>query len=196
MYNMAISNEPIQSNDKKINTKIVALILVFTLVVSGILAYVFNIGDMKKKTAKFINPIFKKKSSKEVEEKKKIADDMERLELEKEKILQLQTKLDTIRTDLELREKELTERETELMQREEEIESLQLQLSQKVDDIKSISKLYENMDAQRAAQILTELDDVETVILILKNIKKEKTADILENMDPKTAAYITNKMLQ
>ena len=82
------------------------------------------------------------------------------------------------------------------MQREEEIESLQLQLSQKVDDIKSISKLYENMDAQRAAQILTELDDVETVILILKNIKKEKTADILENMDPKTAAYITNKMLQ
>lgn len=196
MYNMAISNEPIQSNDKKINAKIVALILVFTLVVSGILAYVFNIGDMKKKTAKFINPIFKKKSSKEVEEKKKIADDMERLELEKEKILQLQTKLDTIRTDLELREKELTERETELMQREEEIESLQLQLSQKVDDIKSISKLYENMDAQRAAQILTELDDVETVILILKNIKKEKTADILENMDPKTAAYITNKMLQ
>ncbi len=193
---MAISNEPIQSNDKKINAKIVALILVFTLVVSGILAYVFNIGDMKKKTAKFINPIFKKKSSKEVEEKKKIADDMERLELEKEKILQLQTKLDTIRTDLELREKELTERETELMQREEEIESLQLQLSQKVDDIKSISKLYENMDAQRAAQILTELDDVETVILILKNIKKEKTADILENMDPKTAAYITNKMLQ
>ena len=69
-------------------------------------------------------------------------------------------------------------------------------LSTRIDDIKQIAKMYENMDSEQAALVLSEIEDNTQVIQILKNMSRQKSAEILGLMEPKRAADITNVMLQ
>lgn len=193
---MIMSNEAVKSSEiGKSGKSIIIIILMAIVIASLIFLYFFNIGGIRDNTSKLLNSIFKKSADKEVMQEKETQKAMEQIELEKEKILYAQAKLNDAKLELDTKQKELENRETELLEREKEIDQLEEQLSQKVEDIKIVSKLYEQMDAQRAAEILTELENMDTIIAILKNVKKENTAEILENMDPKTAANITNMML-
>ena len=73
---------------------------------------------------------------------------------------------------------------------------MQENLSSQFEDVRQIAKLYENMDAEQAALILTEIEDNSRIILILKNMSRQKSAEIMGLMEPKKAAELTKAMLQ
>lgn len=193
---MVMPNEAVKPREgRKSRKSVIIFILVAIVIASLAFIYLLNIGGIKTNTVKLLNSIFKKSADREVMREIETQKTMEQIQLEKEKISYAQTKLNEAKLEIDTKQKELEDRETELLEREKEIDQLEEQLSRKVEDIKNVSKLYEQMDAERAAEILMEIENMDTIIAILKNIKKENTAEILENMDPKTAANITNMML-
>src|SRR5690606_3046014 len=110
--------ESVQINsEKRMSSRTVALILILILIVSGVLAYIFNIGGLKEKTSNIFETIFKNKTDKELEQEKVLEK-----EIEKNEILELQTELDSLKFDLELKQNQLEEKETKLLEREKEIE--------------------------------------------------------------------------
>ena len=81
-----------------------------------------------------------------------------------------------------------------MLEKEREIERLSERLSVQYEDLTELTKIYEKMDGEEAAAILSQIEDTHQVILIIKNLRKEKSAEILGLMDAKIAADILSEM--
>ncbi|NLN42426.1 MAG: hypothetical protein GX160_10750 [Clostridiales bacterium] len=175
---------------------IIFIIAIFVLIFAA-LAFVFDIGGMKKVAYSIIGKDLGRQTMTgmtaiEIELKK----EEEYIEAEKTKLSALRTDLENYKTELDNRAKELDEREMLLKEKEQDIERLKETLSGQFQDLMEIVKIYENMNGDEAAAILSQMEDTEKVILILKNLKKEKSAEILGLMNPEDAAKIVDGLLE
>lgn len=183
--------------DKKGRTRSITFIIIIFLLIFAALAIVFDIGGIKKFAYSIIGKALDKETmagmtAVEIELKK----EKEFIEAEKTKLSALRTDLENYRAELDNRAKELDEREMLLEEKEQEIDRLNESLSEQFQDLMEIVKIYENMNSDEAAAILSQMEDTEKVILIFKNLKKEKSAEILGLMNPEDAARIVDRLLE
>lgn len=120
------------------------------------------------------------------------------------KISELETKEEEYNStifNLNKREKEVTDKEKELDAKEKDLEKKETELTilknsvqtgQK--DINSMAKMFELMDAKKAAKALSDMEKVEDIIVLLANMDSEKSALILNNMDSKMATKIMDEV--
>lgn len=171
---------------------IILVLLLFVVIAAGLLVF-FNVGGIRDTVMGFL---FSSKagSNQQSEESLKLQQELKALEDEKNRLKDFENQLNTLKSQLESRQQELEQRELKLQEREKEIDELQQKLSAQFENIKDIAKLYENMEGEQAASILSEMSDNQLVIQILKNMSEEKSAEILGLMDAKKAADLTRQM--
>lgn len=58
----------------------------------------------------------------------------------------------------------------------------------------SLAKIYENMEPEQAAEIISRIENKEFVVKILVNMAKENAANVLANMNPDTASELSSLM--
>ncbi|HZJ82629.1 MAG TPA: hypothetical protein VFD57_02355 [Clostridia bacterium] len=187
-----------QTKGKKTNRApriLIISLLSVVLIVGGTLVIVFNIGGIKDIALSF----FIKDGAKL--DMGIISSQESELEKEREFVKSEQTKLTALRTDLESfkaqlksREEELNEKEMLISDKEQELDRKTEDLSGQFQDVRELTKIYESMDGEDAAAILSEIEDNEQVLIILKNIKRDKSAEILGLMERKKAADILSNM--
>lgn len=66
----------------------------------------------------------------------------------------------------------------------------------KIDEIKQLAKIYENMDAEDAADIMSRLYDVSHMAAILFYMKPAPAADVMSSMPADLAARVTTELLR
>lgn len=181
---------------KKGRTRSIVFIIIIFLLVFAALAIVFDIGGIRKLAYSIIGIDLDRQTTAgmtavEIE----LAKEKDFIEAEKTKLSALRTDLENYKAELDNRAKELDERETLLAEKEQEIERLNETLSGQIQDLMEIVKIYENMDGDAAAAILSQMEDTEKVISIFKNLKKDKSAEILGLMNPEDAARIIDQLL-
>ncbi len=94
-------------------------------------------------------------------------------------------------------EAELKAKEEEMLKLQQRIEGLEqenktvlLEEEERIEDLKKLAKVYENMSAKNAAKILEELS-YEEAVLIFGQMGLEPKSKILEKMDPKKSADLS-----
>ncbi|HZJ58030.1 MAG TPA: hypothetical protein VFD89_07320 [Clostridia bacterium] len=181
---------------KKRNRVPVMPIILLFLLVSGSLVIGFNIGGMRDVILAYIGKGTARDTSGVDSDQIPDETDREFIKAEKTKLAALRTDLENYRTQLQDRENELQEKDAALLDREREVQKLDEKLSSRFDDLIELTKIYERMDGEEAAAILSQIEDTHQVILIIKNLKKEKSAEILGLMEPKKAADILGAMYE
>jgi flagellar motility protein MotE (MotC chaperone) len=103
--------------------------------------------------------------------------------------------------DLKAQEEGLREKETEAVRREEELASqieqyteLLAQLETKNNDIQTVIKAIEGMDAKAAAAMLMEMKDRAAMIALFSRLKQASKSAILEALDAKSAAGLAEDL--
>lgn len=99
---------------------------------------------------------------------------------------------------LEKRLSEVGRRETAVSQAEADLQPLyRRNLSEeKLDEIKRTGKIYENMDPQVAAGIMSRLYDESYMAAILYYMSASKAADVMSQMPADLAARVTTELLK
>jgi flagellar motility protein MotE (MotC chaperone) len=172
----------------------VALVIILILLISVTLAIVFNIGGIRDLVFSIIGKDIAEDIIGIPSDQDPYQAEREFINTEKTKLMALRTDLENYRAQLQDKENELQEKEAQLLEKEREIERLSEKLSVQYDDLIELTKIYEQMDGEEAAAILSQIDDTQQVILIIRSLKKEKSAEILGLMDAKLAADILSKM--
>ena len=106
-----------------------------------------------------------------------------------------------LKADQEALDKRLSEvgrREVAVSQAESDLEPIyRRNLSEaKLDEIKKTAKMYENMDAQVAAGIMSRLYDESYMAALLYYMSAGSAADVMTNMSAELAARITTELLK
>ena len=107
-------------------------------------------------------------------------------------------KLDEVESKLNTREMQLKTLEIEVDKKLAAMQQLRNELVKLLDRkdeaegerIGELSKIYEKMNPQKAALLITELDDQLAVDLLL-GIKKKTAGKILDSLDPETATELS-----
>lgn len=172
----------------------IVLIIILIFLISGSLVIGFNIGGIRDIVFSIIGKDIAKDIVGGLQDQDPYQDEKEFINTEKAKLLALRTDLENYRAQLQDKENELQEKETLLLEKEREIERLSERLSVQYEDLTELTKIYEKMDGEEAAAILSQIEDTHQVILIIKNLRKEKSAEILGLMDAKIAADILSEM--
>ncbi len=124
---------------------------------------------------------------------------------------ELQTKseeLDELRTQIEVRQQELVDFENSLTNREQELDNREASIAEDQaaaeaeieaarssgDSVAQMAKIYEDMDAQDAAQVLVALGDDQKVADMLMSMDSTKAGLILQEMSTTNAAKISRLM--
>jgi len=183
------------NGNKNVRYLLIGIILLI-VVVGAFFIFSLKVNNGKNLFTDIIKPLFDpaKESSQnlrsnELDDKIKLVDQKET------DLTNLKNELDSLKAELDIKEKNLTEREQALLDSEKKVKDLESKLSGQVSDLKEIVKIYENMQPEKAAAILSEMDPT-LVAQIIRNMKKEKSAEILAAMDTKTAVEITNKIIK
>jgi len=171
---------------------VIFVVLLFIVTGAG-LSILFNVGGIRDTAVALLLP-FKTDGQLHSNEDSELQQQLKAIEDEKNRLKDLESRLNTLKGQLEDKQRQLEQWELELEQKEKEMEELQQKLSAQFETIKDIAKVYENMDAEQAASILSEMEDTALVIQILKNMPVERSAEVLGEMDPKKAAELTRQM--
>lgn len=108
-----------------------------------------------------------------------------------------QAKLKSDRENLDAREALLNLREEQVETQEIARTPIHRRLltDQQREELQSLGKIYNNMEPEAAAEIITELYDVIDMATLLYFMNQAKAADVLTYMDPALAAAITEELL-
>lgn len=79
------------------------------------------------------------------------------------------------------------------LQKQQSAQNKQAQV--KTGNVKQMAKIYENMDPQNAATILTSISS-EMAVSIINSMKGRQAARVLSAMDPNKAAELSKKLLE
>ena len=172
---------------KPLGAKKIGIITVIVLILCAALSLViyFDVGGIKR----FFS--FSQMAIKTVENDIRVE-----LENEKRRINEESQLLAKLKSELEKKETVLREKETQIEEAISQVNSLKEQLEGSFADIKSISDIYEKMEAADAAEIISNYRDKKMVVGILKNMSKAKVAEILSNMDRGAAAQLLQMLSQ
>ncbi|MBM7581381.1 flagellar motility protein MotE (MotC chaperone) [Caldicoprobacter guelmensis] len=167
-------------------------LVLFVITAIGLLFF-FNVGGIRDVVVRLA---FHSKavSNQQSEGNLKLQQQLKAIEEEKSRLKDFENQLNALKSELEGKQQELEQREIKLQQKEKEIEELQQRLSSQFENIRDIAKVYENMEPEQAASILSQMEDSSLVIQILRNLSKEKSGEILGAMDSKKAAELTRQM--
>ncbi len=180
---------------KKGNGVLAWIMIIVFLLISGSLIIFFNIGGIRDIAFSLINKRVGQEANTSLSaEEIQIEKEKEFINAEKAKLSALRTDLENFKAQLENRGRELDEKEEQLALKEQEVEQLMDKLSQQFHDLTEVVKIYEKMDGEEAAAILSEIEDTDQLLLIIKNLNKEKSAEILGLMDAKKAADILSRL--
>lgn len=173
----------------------IRIVLILILVIGAAIALVLDVGGIQDK----LLGIFGIKDAEETIVQKspeQIALEQEReaINNEKAELEALKSKLEKLKKELDVREDELNQKEEELLQQKQAVEELESKLSLELKNLGDLIQIYEDMESEQAAAIISQIDDQAQVVQIFKNMKKEKAAEILGLMDPKKAAQILIEM--
>lgn len=171
---------------------VIVVVLLFIVTCAG-LSLFFNVGGIRDIAVALLFPS-RTAGNMQPDEDARLQQRLKAIENEKKRLQDYEYQLNALKSQLEEKQQQLEQREAELEQKEREMEELQQKLSAQFEDVKDIAKVYENMEAEQAASILSEMKDSSLVIRILKNMPAEKSAEILGAMDSKKAADLTGQM--
>lgn len=163
--------------------KVIAFIVIFILLAAFVACFYLDVAGIRTKTADFIAPATYD-AQKEEEERKNLEyfeEQNAQIELKKKELAQLEA-------ELKQRESAIIEKEQEIIIRVQGVEKREIDIDSKERDVRSVAKIYEDMDEEVAAKILMRYEDKNEVAQIVKNLSDEKAADILSEMDTSYAA--------
>ncbi len=63
-------------------------------------------------------------------------------------------------------------------------------------ELKSTAQIFEEMDAQKAADVIGKLKSLPSIVALLKTMGKDKAAAILANMEPALASKVLTEMMK
>ncbi len=170
------------------------IVVVLLFIVTGIgLSLFFNVGGIRDTAVALLFPS-KVVDNSPSDEGSELQQQLKAIEDEKKRLKVYEDQLNALKGQLEDKQQQLEQREEELEQKEREVDELQQKLSALFEGIKDIAKVYENMEAEQAASILSEMEDRSLVIQILKHMPAERSAEILGAMESKKAAELTRQM--
>jgi flagellar motility protein MotE (MotC chaperone) len=112
-----------------------------------------------------------------------------------EQIKTEQQNIQAEKTALVQKEEALQQIEEELAEKQQQIDSQESLLSGKESDLTEIIEMYESMEVESAAEIVSNFSNQDDVIRILRNLSKSKASQILAQLDPEEASEITARML-
>ena len=173
---------------------LIIFIIILFLLIFGALVMVFNIGGARDFAYRLIGRDVNQESAANKTIEVELEREKDSLEAEKTKLSALRTDLENYKAQLDNREKELEEREVLLLDKEQEVDRLNEKLSGQYEDLRELIKIYEYMNGEEAADILSQMEDVDKVVLVIKNLKKETSAEILGLMDAEKAADILDRI--
>lgn len=171
---------------------VIVIALLFIVTLAGLLL-LFNVGGIRDAAVALLFPS-EADSDLQSGEDGEIQEQLKAIENEKNRLRLWESQLNALKEELEGKQQELEQLEMELEQKAREAEELQQELTGQLKTLKDIAKVYENMETEQAASILSEMEDTVLVIRILKNLPSERSAEILGAMDPKKAAELTRQM--
>jgi len=87
------------------------------------------------------------------------------------------------------------EKKITTLKSEYEEETRQQKSKESADNLKSVAKIYNNMDPKKAADFIQKMP-VNKGLMILKSLNQKKAAKILAAMQPQMAAIYTQKMAE
>ncbi|MGB9779298.1 MotE family protein [Caldanaerobacter sp.] len=177
---------------KRPKVKLFIILAFILIVISTFLLVFFNVGGSQTFITKKLSsiPFLKGVVSPSVREDKdaiigKLNEEIQR----KEAIIsENEQKIKEQEAQIESLKKEIEELKSENLLLKQQFESRQ-------NSLKDIATYYQNMDPQRAAEILGNLSDQE-IINVLITMNKDSASKILEALKPEKAAKITNILLK
>jgi len=166
---------------------VLLIVLLFIFIGAG-LCYWFNVFGVKDKVYTLMG---KEPETTEVVEKTQ-----EEIFAEREaEIAKMQADVDSQKLALEQKQSEIDAKLLEISQREQkylvdkaEFDALYEAFEKRKQDVKDVAKIYEQMDASVAAEILIKYSDKNEVAKIISNLTDSKAAEILAEMDAKYAS--------
>jgi len=168
----------------------IVIVVVFVLVTTGVTLISLNVFNLRDSVMAFIIP--QDETTTEITNEQ---DETASIQSEIVRLNDLQLQLDTRSSELDFREEELNEREILVSSLIEENENIQSQLSRRVDSLSMVTTIYEEMEPEQAALILSNMTDSELALLILKELDQAIAAEILGMMDASLAAQFLERML-
>lgn len=210
--------EDVVTSSKKLGSKesLAIVIAVFLVVnIAAILLFVFDIGNIRSKfmTSESTFTVSEAAESNSLiytlrQEKQAIEDEKSKFEEEKAAFIEEKTAFEeeigsfnTLQGELAAKDQEILMLQSELDLRQSEIEELKKLLDTMPEtkdetvDISQVAKIYENMSAKDAANIISKLDIADR-ITIIKNIKKSIAAEILAEMNPEQSSLILEALMK
>ncbi|MCH5184802.1 MAG: hypothetical protein J1F64_01625 [Oscillospiraceae bacterium] len=160
------------------------IILVLAIIGAG-LCYWFNVFGIKNRILVMMG-----KEPVQVE----LTEDEKRIENEKY-YAELQAEIDEQKAELEQKQAEIDGKLAEISEREQkylvdkaEFDALYEAFERRQMDVKDVAKIYEQMEASVAADILVTYSDKNEVARIISNLTDSKAAEVLTEMDAKYAS--------
>jgi flagellar motility protein MotE (MotC chaperone) len=179
---------------------LIAVIILFFLLSSSVLLFAMDIGGLRSRSLSILEgvglPAEGKVSQEDLQQKRLLEEERKRLAQDMAAVARKAEELEELEQQLLKREVDIAEAEKEMKEKEGELEGMKDRLSLQVNEIREIVQIYEKMDGENAAKVLTELvdEDEELAVRIFKNLKKDKAGEILAYLDPKKGAGIIKRL--
>ena len=169
-------------------------ILVVLIVVAGVFLYLTLVNDWGGVRTSLLTTVNKLDPEFRTVEEQKVADynaAKAQLEGDQAALLKAQQALDQRKAELDTRQGAISKAETELLP------LYRRNLSEeKLEEIKQTGKIYESMEPQTAAGIMSRLYDETYMAAILYYMKPDKAAEVMSHMTADLAARITTELLK
>lgn len=191
--------QPEEGKKKKKRGGLVGLIILFVLLIgAGVFLYftiVNDWGGVRTSALTFVNkldPEFRYVKESQYIEYQEAVDQLEAAQTKLEQDIAAFEKTSAAqKADLEKRQKELTEAEIFVLPLYRRGLS-----DDKINELKQLGKIYENMDAKTAAGIITRLYDDSHIAAILYYMSAPAAADVMANLSAELAARVTTELLR
>lgn len=193
-------NKPHAARKGKSSAGAIACVVLVVLVLAGAALIYFNVGGIGEIVVEVLSINLPQDETENegptVEELLKIENDLKKFEetLEKRK-----ERLDKKDNELSVQGKELLDRERTISERiaafEEESDAVYA-LAEEQASLKAAAQIFEQMDAEKAAEVLSKQRNMAYIADLLKAMADEKAALILDNMDATLANRVLTEMME
>lgn len=174
-----------KSKPKSSNAGVVVVIILLILALVGAgLCYWFNVFGIKNKVLTLMG----KEPVVEMTQEERFAQMQIEIDTQQAALDQQKAELEQQKAEVESKLADIKEREQKYLVDKAEFDSLYEAFEQRKMDVKDVAKIYEQMDAAVAAEILVKYADKNEVARIISNLTDTKAAEVLTEMDAKYAS--------
>jgi flagellar motility protein MotE (MotC chaperone) len=163
--------------------------MTFFLIGSGAAVY-FDLGGSKDKLAQILG-IYSRVEAREAQaaSRESEADKL------KESLAAVQTAQEKEKASLEKQAADIEKSKAELEEERKQFKEQKLTDEQRQAELEKMGQALGQMDAAKAADIITKLGDTDQMVFLVRQLTPESSAQVLANMQPDLAAKILQKMI-